>query len=114
MNINCDYDELEIIGLDTKKNGNDLTLEIEKWEKALEQLKNIWQGPDAEIFYAKLTNYITKLKMLSSTFDVFGSLMEKSVNVYYQEEEEWSQSVRKNREQWNLNEEQKLVDGEVL
>lgn len=97
MNLNIDYDALENCGDVSKKNAEALLEQIKIWENSIDDLKEIWQGEDAEIFYNKADGYLKNAETLSMCMDTIGSFMKNATYVYYDEEENWSREIEKER-----------------
>ena len=61
-----------------------LMAEIEKIESEITELKRVWQGEEAEIYYIRADNYITKLKSIPETYKSMARFLERA-NIMYKE-----------------------------
>ena len=82
MIIKVDKEKLNDISNDLMKSSNSISDEIKLWEDNISNLKNIWQGKDADIFYSRIENYLIKLKMLSETTGSIGKFINSANNKY--------------------------------
>lgn len=69
MNLRVNHEELDNF-YDLSRNESEfLREEIDLWLKKLEELKNVWQGEDADIFYENVTNYFERMHLIPEFYD---------------------------------------------
>ena len=84
MKIRIDHGEMRVVTKELHDESIELLKEIEKMEGKLEELKEVWQGEEANIFYIKANNYFTKLKAIPLTYQSMSRFLERS-NIRYKE-----------------------------
>ena len=84
MKIRINHGEMTIVKNKLNNESTMLLEEIKKIEKSIEELKTTWQGEEADVFYAKINNYLTKLKTVPSTYNNLSNYLEKT-NIRYKE-----------------------------
>ena len=63
-------------------NSNELDIEINNILAYLNELKGVWQGEDADIFYEEAFNYINRMKTITNCFNVLGNFMNDANHSY--------------------------------
>jgi uncharacterized protein YukE len=84
MRIKVDHGQLNTVKLKMDENSNELLNEIDILSNKVRELQNVWQGEEANIFYMKFNNYITKLKSIPATYSTMSSFIERA-NIMYKE-----------------------------
>lgn len=105
MIIKVDKEELKNVSNDLLKSSDNISYEIGVWEKAIEKLKNIWQGQDADVFYSRIDSYLLKLKMLSETSTSIGKFIDRANNKYIEKDKEFASELKKENDQYEQREE---------
>lgn len=82
MNLKVNYEELNHF-CNSSKNENDIFKDkISIWINKIEEMKEIWQGEDADEFYENITNYFKKLSLVPLFFDSIGNFVSEASNRY--------------------------------
>ena len=84
MKVKVDYKELDIVKDNMVDNSQELKNSIENINSNILELKNIWQGEEANKFIMKFDNYIAKLRTVPETYDNLSHFLAKA-NILYQE-----------------------------
>ena len=84
MRIRINHGEMTNVCGQLNKEAISLMDEIEKIEKNIQELKGVWQGEEANIFYIKIGNYLTKMKSIPKTYESMSTFLERS-NIRYKE-----------------------------
>ena len=84
MRIRVNHGELNLVRENLYSDSQDLMNEIEKIEKNIEDLKSVWQGEEADIFFIKINNYLTKLKSVPLTYQSISTFIHRA-NILYKE-----------------------------
>ena len=100
MIIKVDKEKLNDVSNDLMKSSNSISDEIKLWEDNISNLKNIWQGKDADIFYSRIENYLIKLKMLSETTGSIGKFINSANSKYIAKDEEFAEELKKENSQY--------------
>ena len=82
MKIRVNHGELEKVKEKMNEDTNELQKEIDDILKKIEELKNVWQGEEANIFYIKYINYLNYLKTVPQTYTKLTAFMGKA-NISY-------------------------------
>ena len=84
MKIRINHGEMSNVYSKLNIEASELMNEIEKIERNITELKNVWQGEEANIFYIKINNYLTKLKSIPKTYESMSRFLERT-NIRYKE-----------------------------
>jgi WXG100 family type VII secretion target len=84
MKIRINHNEMTNVKEQLFNEAEVLMSEIETIEKNIQELKNVWQGEDANIFYIKINNYLTKMKSIPKTYESMSRFLERA-NIRYKE-----------------------------
>ena len=98
MVIRVNKDELKIVSNDLIKSSSNVSKEIETWEKSVDDLKKIWQGKDANVFYNRIGLYLLKLKMLSESSNSMGVFINKANNKYIEKDDEFADILKRDND----------------
>ncbi|MBR1385226.1 MAG: WXG100 family type VII secretion target [Bacilli bacterium] len=71
--------------------------EIEDMEKEINNLKNIWQGEEAAIFYTRIDNYLGNLKSIPETYNTFAKFMTRANKLYKEADNNFADDINKVR-----------------
>ncbi len=111
MRIKANKKELFDVQKNIKKHSEELETEIEYWQDQINELKNIWKGNDANIYYGKIDVYLEKLKMLSSCAMSLGDFINKEYEMYQSKDEEFSNALKRENIDYEILEQQsKKID----
>lgn len=100
MIVKADKEELKNVSSSLIKSSSQVNYEIEVWEKSISELKNIWQGTAADIFYPKIDNYLRKLKMLAETSNSIGQFIGKANKIYIEKDQEFADEIKKENDRY--------------
>jgi uncharacterized protein YukE len=103
MIIKADKEELKVVSNDLIKSSKNIENEIEIWEKTIEQLKEIWQGKDANMFYSRISMYLTKVKMLGSSSEAIGRFINIANDKYIECDEEFANVLKRENDRYESN-----------
>ncbi len=70
---------------------------IKAMEGEVNNLKNVWQGEEADIFYIKIDNYLEKMKSVPETYNTLAKFMTKANDLYKQADETFANEIDKVR-----------------
>lgn len=73
---------------------------IKVWLEKLDELKEIWQGQDADAFFENCSSYINRLKIIPKCYDSLDSFILKANRTYHETDEEGKKRIE--REMANL------------
>ena len=102
MELKVTYRELDKVNSDTDKNANDLENEIKFWNKRINDLKGIWQGEDANVFYNHMEYYLKKMDRIPIVYQNISNFMKKANIEYENKDEEFAKNLKETavKEQW--------------
>lgn len=95
MELKVRHQELNDI---VKKSGDNATLlnnEIDKLFKEMGNLKEIWQGIDANNFYDSLDDYLKQMKEIPKFFELINYYIDKIDKNYKQIDNEFAQALKR-------------------
>ena len=101
MDFEVDTDQLKLAENRLYKESDAFHTELNVWVDQIERLKDIWTGEDADIFYRKIEEYITKLRMVSETEKNLGKLLRTSYSSYEDQDSEFMLELKKDNEQYD-------------
>jgi len=94
MKIRVDHVQFDNVKKDLYNESIELLKEIENQQAYLEELKSIWQGEEADIYYIKIGDYFNKLKTIPLTYQSMSTFLERA-NIRYDEiDEELSNQIQ--------------------
>ena len=76
---------------------DNLENEINYWIAKLEELKDVWQGEDADIFYNSCLSYVKRMTSLTDFYDTIGEFIDDSSNKYNENDESLKQNLSSSR-----------------
>lgn len=82
MVVKVRHKELMEVKSNMINNSNELDIEINNILAYLNELKGVWQGEDADIFYEEAFNYINRMKTITNCFNVLGNFMNDANHSY--------------------------------
>ena len=103
MRIVADKEDLKNVSDDLVKSSKSVNDEIDLWEKSILELKQIWQGKDADMFYNRIDEYLLKLRMLSAASNSIGGFINKVNNTYIKKDEEFANELKKENDLYESN-----------
>ena len=84
MKIRIDHGKMGNVTKKLDNSANELMKEINNIEKQIGELKTIWQGAEANIFYIKIDNYLMKMKAIPKTYESMSRFLQRA-NIMYKE-----------------------------
>lgn len=93
MLLKVDSEELDDVRNNIKKDGDFILEEIKKMSLELENLKTIWQGEDADRFYANFSSYLNKLGNIPSYLGIVDNFINRINNKYTENDEAFSKEL---------------------
>ena len=84
MKIRIDHGKMRNVTKKLDNSANELMKEINNIEKQIGELKTIWQGAEANIFYIKIDNYLMKMKSIPKTYESMSRFLQRA-NIMYKE-----------------------------
>lgn len=100
MIVKVDKTELKNVSNDLMKSSDDIKNEINLWKKKIEELKTIWKGKDADIFYSRIDAYLIKLDMLTESSSAISKFINAADEQYIAKDEEFATAIRRERERY--------------
>lgn len=82
MVVKVRHKELMEVKSNMINNSEELDIEINNILQYLNELKGVWQGEDADIFYEEAYNYINRMKTITNCFDVLGNFINDANHSY--------------------------------
>lgn len=82
MVVKVRHKELMDVKTDIITNSEELDIEINNILQYLNELKGVWQGEDAEIFYEEAFNYVNRMKSITNCFSAMGNFMTNANSSY--------------------------------
>ena len=101
MKFEVDSEELKNIETNFKKSSDEMNEYLIYWRNQIDNLKQIWTGEDADIFYERMEAYLKKLDMLAETKNVFGKAFKQSYSVYEDKDEEFAKQLINENKQYD-------------
>ena len=101
MDLRVNHEELNNF-YDFSRNESDfLREEIELWLEKIEELKDVWQGDDANDFYENVTSYFKRMNILPEFYDSVNEFViganRKYKEVDYNAKNEFQRAVARER-----------------
>ena len=93
MELKVNYDDLDSITKETKRNESDLEIERRRLLESLERLKESWAGDDVDIFYEKAHDYIDRMKVLCEFMTTTSDFITEGNRQYQAQEEQFSKEL---------------------
>ena len=93
MVLKVDHEELSNVTSTMKKDAEKTKTEIENMEKALERLRNIWEGQDSDAFCTNLENFLTKFKGIPTTLETISKVCDESNAGFKERDEEFGKAL---------------------
>ena len=84
MKIRIDHGKMVNVTKRLNNSAVELMQEIENMEAQIGELKEVWQGEEANIFYIKIDNYLTKMKAIPKTYESMSIFLQRA-NIRYKE-----------------------------
>ena len=99
MILKVDKEELQNVSDELIKSSSSFEEEIKLWEKEVSELKEIWDGYDAKLFYNRITSYLEKLKMVSACSNSLGTVISKTNSEYIKKDDEFANDLKKENDE---------------
>ena len=93
MEIKVKHEELTNVEKVFDKDAEDFDSDIDKILQALETLKTVWQGQDADIFYKHSHEYFERMKALPITMRAFGKFIKRTNGDFTDGDESFSKEL---------------------
>ena len=74
-----------------------LEYEIKYWITKIEELKDVWQGEDADLFYNSCLSYVKRMTNLVDFYDTIGGFIDDSSNKYNENDESLKHNLSSSR-----------------
>ncbi len=114
MNFEADSDELKKAET-TLSNSSELFKDyLTEWRNEIDTLKTIWSGDDANVFYAKMEEYLSKLDLISETTSIFSSTFNTSYTIYESKDNEFSKELDSENQQYEIVDPNTIDEDEVI
>lgn len=95
MDLRVNHEEINNF-YDLSQNESDLIKEnINIWIQKIEELKEIWQGTDAEEFYENATNYFKRLNIVPEFYDSLNNFVLEANRKYRETDNESKKEFEK-------------------
>ena len=95
MDLRVNHEELNNF-YDLSNNESEYLREkIDFWLEKIEELKEIWQGKDADEFYENVRSYFERLKVIPDFYDTVNNFVIKANKEYRQTDEESKKEFQK-------------------
>ena len=78
---------------ETYKGYEALFSEINAMESDINNLKKVWQGEEALIYYARIDNYLNILKSIPETYNTFAKFMDKANKLYKEADMQFASDI---------------------
>ena len=97
MKLRVDHEQLNDVVNKTYAEYENFFGEIHDMETEIANLKNVWQGEEANVFYVKVDNFLNNLKSIPETYNTLAKFMDKANYTYRSVDEECSKEINKVR-----------------
>ena len=84
MRIRVNHGELNQVREVLFSDSQELLNEVTAIENNIEELKTVWQGEEANIFFIKINNYLNKLKSVPLTYQSISTFINRA-NILYKQ-----------------------------
>ncbi len=98
MKLKVDYLEIEKVEKTNIEAAVKLEDEIDYILGKLEELKDIWQGEDADVFYRNSEIFINRMKVLPNFLNVMGTFIGNSNKSYNELEDRFKKKLERERD----------------
>lgn len=105
MIIKVGHDELYDVTKVLKQDQEDYDSEIDKMMEIIENMKTVWKGTEANVFYAKATDYIKNMKKITKTMGSISRFSDKANEGYAEVDESFSKELEKEANDYGDNRE---------
>ena len=100
MRIQINKDEVNNMKDDIMTTKDVIDREIDVWRAEISNLKQIWTGKDANVYYAKIDNYLKKLDLFVETSNTIGEFLEKANSMYQEKERNFTSELKKDNAEY--------------
>lgn len=95
MIVKVKLNELREVATIMQEDSNLLNEEIAVWQNSISELGNYWMGIDYNSFHNNSMAYLNKMKDISTTLNNFNTFINKSCNLYSQQDIEFGKEIGK-------------------
>ena len=95
MKIKADYKELHNTVLSINENSDILESEIENIISQVDNLKQLWQGDDANAYYKNISDYMNNMKLIPDTYRALLNLIEQMNHNYEEIDKDYVAAIEK-------------------
>ena len=100
MRIQINKEEVNNMKDDIMTTKDVIDREIDVWRGQISNLKQIWTGKDANIYYTKIENYLKKLDLFVETSNTIGEFLGKANALYEEKEKNFSSELKKENSEY--------------
>ena len=101
MDFVVDSEEFKNAEVFLNKSYEDFKDDLDYWRTQIDQLKTIWSGEDADVFYRNMEEYMLKLDMLCETKHAFSKSFKYGYLAYEEKDEEFAKELKKENSQYD-------------
>lgn len=95
MIVKVKLNELREVANKMQEDSKLLSDEIAVWQNSINELGSYWMGVDYNSFYNNSMTYLDKMKDISTTLNNFNVFINKSCNLYSQQDVEFGEAIGK-------------------
>ena len=114
MNFELDSEELKRTERTLSNSSESFKEYLTEWRNEIDTLKTIWSGDDANVFYSKMEEYLSKLDLVSETTSAFSSTFNTSYTIYESKDNEFSKELDSENQQYEIVDPNKIDPEEVI
>ena len=97
MRVRVEHEMMNNIVKTTSNDYENLFKEITAIQNDINSLKNVWRGTAADIFYARIDNYLENLKTVPETYNTFAKFISKANGLYKEVDENLCKEIKEIR-----------------
>ncbi len=94
MELKVRYRDMEEVNNETDRNKEALINEINNFRNEANELKNIWQGQDADTFFNHFEYYLTKMDRIPKVYENISEFMKRANTKYEEKDYEFASNIR--------------------
>lgn len=94
MIVKVKFEELNEVKNTMLKDKNSFEIEVNRLLGAMEKLKTIWTGDDADMFYKNAYPYIKRMRVISEAIETLGNFIDGSAKQYVESERQNSSIMK--------------------
>ena len=88
------YENVDKYNVTMDQDKEKILVEIDNLKQACDELKTVWKGYDADMFFNNMENYLNKMKNIPSSMEKITKFIRMSSSQYQEEDELYVKDLR--------------------